>query len=529
MTGEITYTIPVAGVTPGPNYAVNVSDALTVIQTHNHDGLDDGSQIDISKQVISQDLQLDGYNIGTVRSLEMESQPSQLTGEGDVNCLYVNQNNLGFNNSNGVFVPITSGNTLAIGALTFTNFSVRTIVSSATILATDTYNCVDVNASGALTITLPIAGLISPIPAGRLFLIRDTNFTAGTNTITIQVTPASGNTFATGATSIEINNNGGYIGVYTDGVSKWFIWTQNVYSTSEIINYNGVTITETGGAHYFVGETINIDSTSVVTNNAPLGQNGDASFNGNAYFNSPVVFGIVATLHTTAAIYATSQTTTFQSCTIDLISSSQISANNTTICSFAGALNGSGINTFTGTTSIASPTISGGMTLSGGGAITGNVSFNSGTITVDDNINFNSSTLFTNTCGWNIHTNSFIQMDNSSVLEVDGLFKNYGPNRIGVTLISYGTYNINPATDNYIAVDTSLSGLTTVNMPATPSTGDTYAIGDAADNLGSATILLQGNGHNFFLPGGSSSYTYPHTNGLCLRWVFANNCWVQVV
>ena len=530
MSGEIDYTIPDL-TTPGSEYAQEIDTALTNIQGHTHDGLTLGAQIDLAKQLLSGDLQLDGYNLGEVRSVEFESQPSALTGGQDVNALYVNQNNLGFNNSNGIFVPITAGNSLAITSLPFTNFYVRQVFADAVILPTDTYNMVKVTSSvGAITVTLPISTLITPTASGRLYIISDVSFNASVNNITIQVTPASGNTFDTGATSISITNNGGYVAIWTDGFGTWYKWSQNMYNSNENVSSIGTNWLLSGGSFFLENSvTVDWDSTTTFTNNGALDQNGNASFNGDVFFNSPVVFGIIATIHTTAGVTLQAQTTAINNSTVNLAASSINLDHFSSISITAGSFSNTGGTTLTGPTNITNPTISGGMTLTGGGNITGNVTFTGGTMTIDDNININSSTIFTANTGVNIHTNSFIQFDNSSVIETDGLFKNMGPNRIKVTLISYGTYNINSSTDNYIAVDTSLSGLTQVTFPATPTTGDTYAIGDAADNLTAATILLLGNGHNFLLPGGSSTFTYPHTNGLCIRWVFANNCWVQTV
>lgn len=238
MPGEIALIVPTL-TTPGPAYATQISNDLATIATHTHDGVNAGASIDIGAQVCNEDLSVNGHNLSNVRSLELNNNPAQLTGSQDVNCLYVNANALGFNNNAGIFVPITSGNSLAITSIPLTNFSPRTgtITSNASILYSDTYNLINVNPSGgAITITLPVAAAITPIPAMRLYLFRDIGFAAGTHSITIQVAPASGNTFGNAAstTSFVVNNSGGYVGIYTDGVSKWFVWTQNVYQDENI-------------------------------------------------------------------------------------------------------------------------------------------------------------------------------------------------------------------------------------------------------------------------------------------------------
>ena len=106
MAGEISYTIP-SLVTVGPEYAQEINTALAAIMTHNHDGVDAGASIDIAAQVCNEDLSLEAHNLTNVRSVAFDNQPSALTGSQDVNCIYVNQENLGFNNNDGIFVPIT--------------------------------------------------------------------------------------------------------------------------------------------------------------------------------------------------------------------------------------------------------------------------------------------------------------------------------------------------------------------------------------------------------------------------------------
>ena len=230
----------------GPDYANNVNTSLDIIDAHDHDGINGGVKLDLSIQDCLGDLSVASNNVSNVRSVELNDNPSQLVGSQDVNCLYVNGGvlvggipTLGFNNSNGVFIPLTAGNTLAITALSLTNFASRNIVSNAVILPSDTYNLVNVNStSGPVTVTLPIASTITPTAANRLYIIRDVGELAGANNITIQVAGGSGNIFTdSGLTSFVLSSDGAYVGIYTDGVSNWYTFTQNTYN-GEFVQYN---------------------------------------------------------------------------------------------------------------------------------------------------------------------------------------------------------------------------------------------------------------------------------------------------
>ncbi len=88
--------------------------------------------------------------------------------------------------------------------------------SSATLTAT-TGKLIRVNYAGAVAITLPAA---SAVPANDVwFVFKDESGAAGTNTITIS---RAGADTIDGATSATITTNYGKIGLYSDGVSKWF-------------------------------------------------------------------------------------------------------------------------------------------------------------------------------------------------------------------------------------------------------------------------------------------------------------------
>ena len=249
-------SLPVPNLTdPGPDYATNVNASLDIVDGHTHTGAPtDGLQLDLSRQTCAGDVQLNDHNLGTSRSLEFVSQPGDLTGSQDVNCLCVVNNVLGFNNSVGTFLPLTGSSTAPI-----TNFTPIAVTTNHVILPSDTYNVIDCNAASPITITLPAIGAITPNPIGRWFFIRDTSGAAATNPITIAVASASGNTFPTSGTTATISSNFGYMAFYTDGISFWYAWTQNAYGQGDVLNLR------TGAVlNVDTGATVNVASGAAV-------------------------------------------------------------------------------------------------------------------------------------------------------------------------------------------------------------------------------------------------------------------------
>ncbi len=278
-------SLPIPDLTDsGPSYAQNINTSLTIVAYHTHDGGPaSGQVIDLAEQVANGDVSLNNNNLSNVKSVEFVNQPSQLTGSQDVNCLYVNQNQLGFNNSNGIFVPITDGNTLAITSFPLTNFSSRNISATSTILSTDTYNLINVDTStNNININLPIAVTITPVAANRLYIIRDVAFNAANHRISVHC--ATGNTFGdSGASNFVITNNGGYVGVYTDGISKWYTFTQNMYNDENVQitggnltllnatqNNTNITTTITGGVIDYSNNTQVLDGSNVTLQGSSL-------------------------------------------------------------------------------------------------------------------------------------------------------------------------------------------------------------------------------------------------------------------
>lgn len=73
-------------------------------------------------------------------------------------------------------------------------------------------------AGAALTNTLP---LISTLAAGKVYVIKDEDLSAGTTNIVIVPTPPDR---IDGAANKVMNVNGQAVSIYADGITNWFTW-----------------------------------------------------------------------------------------------------------------------------------------------------------------------------------------------------------------------------------------------------------------------------------------------------------------
>lgn len=486
MTGLLNLTIPPLN-TSGPGYASIINTDLQTIITHNHDGVNNGVLINLNAQIVSGDLSLDGYNLSNVRSVQFISQPSQLSGSQDVNSIYVNQNNLGFNNSNGIFVPITSGNTLAITALPFTNLTIRSVSSNFTILPTDTYNTINVNTgSGAITGTLPIAATITPLAAGRLFLFRDVGGLASAHPITIQVSVGSGNQFYDShSTTFVINNDGGYAAFYTDGISQWYSWDQNVYNDESVIfNQSLVTFNNNTIATFTTDGRLNLDNTSAIfVNGGGLIVDGSGAIVVEQSSTVSINDSALTWSNTATETHATGTTETFQ------VGSSLVLDGSLSGTTTGGTLAVAGIINLTGTENVSGTlTIPGTLDLNGTG-ITASAGATLAGVLAEQSLTINQASVITNS-------------DKASTVDMKGTSNLYGV-AYTQTTISAGTYNVDSSSDHYdyfIGLLLENTGIWTINLPANPVPGRMLVIMDAnyldITTPPTYTVNIVGNGHN---------------------------------
>lgn len=530
VTPEMALTIPDLN-TSGPGYATIVNNDLVIVAAHDHDGSQyGGSLININGQIISGDLSLDGYNLSNVRSTQFINEPSVLVGSQDVNNIYVSNGNLYYNNADGIAVEITAGNTLAPATNgPTTNWSIRNITSNATILYTDTYNCLDVDTTGGnIIIVLPRAALIVPSPIGRIYLFRTIN-NSSINTLTIQAAIGSGDVFAdTGLTTFVIDNPGGYVAIYTDGSSKWFTWSQNIYNGESLYLNNSSYLSLDGSSHLVgnTGSTVLLSGNTMTINGGGelLITNALVSFNENAD---------VSWVGNATETYAVGTTSSFQiGSTLNIQTGSTIYLN--------GILSGTSSS-------------SGDWTSAGQVNFTGQTTFSGTGAVLNGSLNVNLGSIILELGLINATNNSNITLDNTSTLTNHGMTNLFGTTN-SFASVNYGGSGITTYTCDLLSGLDYIVRFTIIatcafrlTLPANPAKGRTIILsitdtvnGFAADNW---SVVVNGNGKNVFVPDNGTtaatwtlnntyfSNAYPSKNSDwsgSITWIYDGNDWIAL-
>lgn len=315
-------TVP-TGATPQGVYALDIQSAiLQHITLHTHTGIGnlDGYQLGANALNIVSDLQLNNNNLGTVRSLELINNSSNLSGANDINCVYDVGGNLFFNDSlgnqiqlteNGAIVPSTIANLLNWSQNYFTGFGVPITVPN-----NFTYNVI--GCSTNLNLTLPIIlPLIATQTNGRFLMFVDISNTSSAYPITLSVSTGSTDIFSNGETSFTINSNSGYVAIYANSdvsPNTWQVYSQSVYNTNEYIQLNS------GSAlNCNIGSNINLTNAALTLNASSaltVNTGGSISITGNniTYLGNTISntntgltdTGTTATYNTLDATYSTS-------------------------------------------------------------------------------------------------------------------------------------------------------------------------------------------------------------------------------
>jgi hypothetical protein len=109
-TPNMDLPVPTVGVESGPQWAADVNSCFTLIDGHNH-ASGSGVQINPNGININSDLPINNNNLTQLKSSRYTSQGSPLSGGTDLNCTYVSDVDLYYNDGNGNQVRITqSGN-----------------------------------------------------------------------------------------------------------------------------------------------------------------------------------------------------------------------------------------------------------------------------------------------------------------------------------------------------------------------------------------------------------------------------------
>lgn len=111
-TPNMGLTLPTVGVTAGPQYATDINNALTIIDSHDHTP-GSGSAIPSTGLNINADLSFQGNNATVLRSTRFSAQPSVINAATDLNCLSVSGVDLYYNDGNGNQIRITQSGGVA--------------------------------------------------------------------------------------------------------------------------------------------------------------------------------------------------------------------------------------------------------------------------------------------------------------------------------------------------------------------------------------------------------------------------------
>lgn len=112
LSANMNLPIPGVGDEPGPQYAQDVNNSLTLVDQHNHT-TGSGVQITPSGLNINSNLPINNNNLTLVRTIRFLSQSSALAGISDLGCLYEVGVDLFYNDGAGNQVRVTQGGALA--------------------------------------------------------------------------------------------------------------------------------------------------------------------------------------------------------------------------------------------------------------------------------------------------------------------------------------------------------------------------------------------------------------------------------
>lgn len=115
LSPNMSLPIPSVGLEAGPEYADDINNSLSLIDSHNH-AAGQGVQIDPTGININADLPLNSNNLTEIRTLRLESQNAALSLPTDLGCLYEVDDDLYFNDGLGNQIRLTQNGTIAAAA-----------------------------------------------------------------------------------------------------------------------------------------------------------------------------------------------------------------------------------------------------------------------------------------------------------------------------------------------------------------------------------------------------------------------------
>jgi hypothetical protein len=110
-TANMGLTLPIPGVETGPNYALDINNSLSTIDSHSHN-TGSGVPITPSAMNINSALVFNNHDQTGLRSSKFQAQSSPLALATDLGCLYVSGADLYFNDENGNQVRLTQSGSI---------------------------------------------------------------------------------------------------------------------------------------------------------------------------------------------------------------------------------------------------------------------------------------------------------------------------------------------------------------------------------------------------------------------------------
>lgn len=126
LSPNMSLILPTVGQEPGPNWALDLNNSLSVVDQHNHSA-GSGVQITPAGMNINSDLSILSNNLTNVKSTRYTAQIAPLGAGTDIGCVYVSGADLYYNDINGNQVRLTIA-----GAVNGTPGSIGGLVAPAT-------------------------------------------------------------------------------------------------------------------------------------------------------------------------------------------------------------------------------------------------------------------------------------------------------------------------------------------------------------------------------------------------------------
>lgn len=111
ITPNMNLNIPDVSVTPGPEWAQKINDAITAIDSHTHT-TGQGAEVPVSAIDVNQNFSLSNNELVDAAAVQFQNLLSTISGPSNINKFHVVNGNVWFTNAGGVPVQLTDGNSI---------------------------------------------------------------------------------------------------------------------------------------------------------------------------------------------------------------------------------------------------------------------------------------------------------------------------------------------------------------------------------------------------------------------------------